>query len=100
LIAATEGAAQVGGSPGQDEGDEDALAVLAAHDVEAEARRALLHQNLTRLPVNYSNYVATNKRIAQREKTNMVRATQNDGEAMFKAYRGIMKELIKPKIKG
>lgn len=37
LVAALQLAAEVGGAAGQDEGDEDALAVLAADDVEAEA---------------------------------------------------------------
>ena len=50
LVSAPQLAAGVCGAAGQDEADEDAVGVLAAHDVEAEAAALLVEDNLPALP--------------------------------------------------
>jgi len=50
LVSAAQVAAQVGRPARQDERHEDALAVLAADDVEAQPRGALLEHHRPRLP--------------------------------------------------
>jgi hypothetical protein len=48
LIAPSQFSAQVSRTSGQDEGDEDPLGVLAAHDVEAEAAAAFDQLHVSR----------------------------------------------------
>jgi len=52
LVAPPDLPTQVGGPPSQDEGHEDALPILPTHDVEPQARVALLQYHLPRLPRN------------------------------------------------
>lgn len=51
LVSSPQLPAQVSGPSCQDEGDEDALAVFTAHDVEAQARGAFVEDDLPGFPV-------------------------------------------------
>lgn len=50
LVSLPQFPAQVRGAPGQDEGDEDAFTILAAHNVEAQAGGAPVDDDPPRLP--------------------------------------------------
>lgn len=52
LISPPQLSTEICRTPGQDEGDEYTLAVLAAHNVEAQAGRAFMQHNLPWLPVH------------------------------------------------
>lgn len=52
LVPLPQLAAEVRRAPGQNEGDEDAFTVLAAHNVEAQARGAPVNHDPPRFPGN------------------------------------------------
>lgn len=70
LVALAKLTAQVSRSSSQDEGDEDALTILAAHDIEAEAGGAALHANPAGLAgvVVLSQHAAGDGRVAARRR--------------------------------